>query len=83
MKMTATDLRRKVGAVLASVARGGHPVTITYRGKAATRLVAVDQGAPEQGADRLPAFGMWRDRQDIADVDAHVRELRGGRAFAG
>lgn len=81
MKMTATDLRRQFGAALASVARGD-PVTITYRGKPAARLVAVDQGAPEQGADRLPAFGVWRDRQDIADVDAHVRELRGGRAFA-
>ena len=80
--MTATDMRRKVGAALASVARGDQ-VTITYRGKAAARLVAVDHGAPEQGADRLPAFGMWWERQDIADVDAHVRELRGGRAFAG
>ena len=82
MKMTATDLRCQFGVALASVARG-HPVTITCRGKAAARLVAVDQGPPEQGADRLPAFGMWRDRQDIADVDAHVRELRGGHAFAG
>ena len=82
MKMTATDLRRKVGAALASVARGDQ-VTITYRGKAAARLVAVDHGAPEQGADRLPAFGMWRDRQDIPNVNAHVCELRGGRAFAG
>ena len=82
MKMTATDLRRQVGAALASVARGD-PVTITYRGKPAAQLAAVDEGAPEQGADRLPAFGMWRGRQDIPDVDAHVRELRRGRAFAG
>ena len=82
MKMTVTDLWRKAGAALASVVRGD-PVTITYRGKPAARLVAVGQGAPEQGADRLPAFGMWRDRQDIPDVNAHVRELRGGRAFAG
>ena len=80
--MTATDLRCQFGVALASVARG-HLVTITCRGKAAARLVAVDQGAPEQGTDGLPAFGMWRERQDIADVDAHVRELRGGRAFAG
>lgn len=23
-----------------------------------------------------PAFGIWRDRQDIADVPAHVRQIR-------
>lgn len=23
-----------------------------------------------------PAFGIWRDRQDVADVDSYVRELR-------
>jgi hypothetical protein len=23
-----------------------------------------------------PAFGIWRDREDVADVEAHVRKLR-------
>lgn len=26
-----------------------------------------------------PAFGIWRDREDMADVQAHVRHLRGPR----
>ena len=26
-----------------------------------------------------PMFGMWRDREDIADVDAYVRKLRAPR----
>lgn len=26
-----------------------------------------------------PAFGLWRDRDDIADVEAHVRGLRASR----
>ena len=25
------------------------------------------------------AFGMWRDKKDIADVDAYIRNLRQGR----
>jgi hypothetical protein len=25
------------------------------------------------------AFGIWSDRDDLADVDAHVRKLRKGR----
>ena len=24
----------------------------------------------------MPAFGMWRDREEMADVEAHVRKLR-------
>lgn len=82
MEMTAKELRRQVAAALVSVERG-EAVTITYRGKPAARLVAVDQGEAEQGAAAMPAFGMWRDRQDIADVDAHMRELRRGRVRAG
>lgn len=26
-----------------------------------------------------PAFGIWRDREDMADVAAYVRKLRAGR----
>jgi hypothetical protein len=26
-----------------------------------------------------PAFGIWRDRDDVADVDAYVRRLRASR----
>ena len=29
------------------------------------------------------AFGMWRDRADVADVDAYVREARKGRPLVG
>lgn len=83
--MTAKELRSKVGAALACVDRG-ETVTITYRGKRRAQLVGVElvQGKPTAGEEeRMPAFGMWRDRDDIADVQAHVRGLREGRALAG
>ena len=82
--MTAKDLRSKVGAALACVDRG-ETVTITYRGKPRARLVGVDpdQELPTAGKEeRMPAFGMWRDRDDMADVEAHVRGLRKGRVLA-
>ena len=82
MEMTAKALRREVGAALASVERG-ESVTITRRGKPAARLVAADQGEVAQDTATMPAFGMWRDRQDLTDVAPLVRELRGGRALAG
>ena len=81
MKMTAKALRSQVAAALACVERG-ETVTITYRGKPRAKIVAVDEPAADDEADRLPAFGMWQDREDM-DVRAHVREMREGRPLAG
>ena len=80
--MTAKELRSKVGAALACVELG-ETVTITYRGKPKARLVGLNQGQLIDGeAERMPAFGIWRDRADMDDVDVHVRGLRKGRALA-
>ena len=37
-----------------------------------------DAGAETAGVDD-PAFGIWHDRQDLADVEAFSRKLRSGR----
>lgn len=34
---------------------------------------------PETFVTNDPAFGMWRDREDMADVSAFVRQLRASR----
>ncbi len=35
--------------------------------------------APETFVTNDPAFGIWRDREDMADVPAYVRQLRAAR----
>lgn len=35
--------------------------------------------APETFVTNDPAFGIWRDREDMADVPAFVRQLRAAR----
>ena len=35
--------------------------------------------ATEEFVTDDPAFGIWRDREDMADVAAYVRKLRAGR----
>ena len=84
MEVTAKDLRSRVGEVLACVDRG-ETVTITYRGKPRAKLVGIEQRAEASPRDSrfFPAFGMWRGRDDMSDVDAHVRRLREGRGDAG
>ena len=48
-------------------------------------LVGIDADREEESRrdTDFPAFGMWRDRDDLTDVDAHVRALRKGRVDAG
>lgn len=40
-------------------------------------------GAGRISAKDHPAFGMWADRDDMADPAAYVRRLQGGRVQAG
>lgn len=80
MKVTTKSLRTKAREILDCVDRG-EPVTITYRGKPRAKLVGIDQqdeNLREVSSD-LPVFGMWKDREEVADVEAVVRRLRKGR----
>ena len=81
-KVTAKALRSRIGAILACLDRG-ETVTIIYR-KPRARLVGIEQNnesvSPDAGS--FPAFGMWKDRDDMADVDTYVRDLRKARPHA-
>ena len=83
MEVTAKDLRSRVGEVLKTLDRG-EAVTVTYRGKPRAKLVRIDEegGGASRGAGNFPAFGMWRDRDDMTDVGAYVRGLRETRTHA-
>jgi len=64
-----TDLPEKWRAKLA--AAGNAMVTVRIEEEAHGQ-------AAEEFADD-PLFGMWRDREDMADVDGYVRKLRASR----
>ena len=84
MKATVLDLRRRMPEVLQALDRNER-VTILYRGQERAILVpagsAAAEGLPAK-ASQHPAFGMWADREDLADVAAHVRALRQSRRHA-
>ncbi len=77
MKATILDLRRRMRDVLLALDRS-ESVTIYYRGKEKAILTPSRQQT-EKSVEDHSAFGMWRDRSDMADVDATVRNLRKGR----
>lgn len=81
MKASVLDLRRRMKDILNSLKRN-EPVTLLRRGKV-VGTIQPPEGEPGSGSDRHasahPAFGMWRDRPDLEDVEAAVERLRGGR----
>ncbi|VGO21810.1 type II toxin-antitoxin system Phd/YefM family antitoxin [Pontiella sulfatireligans] len=76
MKATAKDLRYNLKGIMESVERG-EEVLVTNRGRVKARIVPV--GKEEEAKQDNPFIGMWKDRKDLKDIDAHVRELRKGR----
>jgi len=74
MKITARELRRRLGEYLRAVARG-EEVEVTYRGRSVARLSPIEDGLNKPGDPGDPLFGLWADREDL-DVDSFVDDLR-------
>ena len=81
MKATILDLRRRMKDILNSLKRN-EPVTLLRRGKVVGTIQPPEAASASVSglhASAHPAFGMWRDRPDLEDVEAAVTKLRGGR----
>ena len=78
MKVTTKSLRTRAKEILECVERG-EPVTITYRGRPRARLVNIDQEISTSRKGELPVFGIWADRDDLENVEAHIDRIRKGR----
>jgi antitoxin (DNA-binding transcriptional repressor) of toxin-antitoxin stability system len=79
MKASILDLRRQMSDVLKSLDHN-EPVTILHRGKKKAVMYAAGTAATQPGAATdHPAFGIWKNRDDLSDVGQYVRRLRKGR----
>ena len=81
MKASILDLRRRMGEVLKSLERN-EPVSILHRGKEKGVIYPAAARDNRTSVEEHPAFGMWKDRDDLDDVDQAVRTLRKGRGHA-
>jgi antitoxin (DNA-binding transcriptional repressor) of toxin-antitoxin stability system len=77
MDATIVDLRYRMKDVLRAIDRG-ETVNVLYRGKKKAVLTPVTDERRLKGAkvSEQPFFGLWRDREDMTDPVAYVRELR-------
>jgi hypothetical protein len=81
MKASILDLRQRMGEVLRSLERN-EPVSILHRGKEKGVIYPTGLRDDSMSVKEHPAFGMWKDRDDLRDVDQTVRNLRKGRGHA-
>jgi prevent-host-death family protein len=81
MIATARDLRFHAKEILEATMRG-ESVIVTLRGKPAAKMIPFpvkEISAAYKVQNKL--FGMWKDRTDLGDPAAHVRDFRKGRQF--
>ncbi|GAH95932.1 unnamed protein product [marine sediment metagenome] len=76
MKASAVDLRRRTREIIEALDRG-EEVTITYRGEEKGVIVPAKRRKTRRvSASEHPAFGMWKDREDMKDVHEYLRRTR-------
>lgn len=84
MNASIVDLRYHMKDVLRAINRG-ETVTVLYRGKEKAKLTPIAPPSSASGkamkVEDTPLFGMWKDRDDMADPIAYVRKLREPRTF--
>jgi len=71
-----TTIQIELPEATAQAARAAGLLTPQAMEKLLTEALRSRQ-APKGEED--PLFGMWRDRQDMADVDAYIRGIRASR----
>lgn len=78
MNASFLDFRRRTGDILQALNRN-ESITLLYRGKAKAVISPLTQKTATCDASKVAGFGMWADRDDLDDVETHVRSLRKGR----
>ena len=86
MDATIVDLRYRMKHVLRAIDRG-ETVTVLYRGKKTAKLIPMRKtpltpGDPLPKTQDQPFFGLWKDRDDMAEPVEWVRNLRQPRSLA-
>ena len=80
MKASFLDLRKKTAEIIRALERNER-VTVFYRGRARAVMEPLPQQECGSNASAIDhaSFGVWRDRADLDDMAATLREMRKGR----
>ena len=80
MVASVLDLRTKMKDIMQALDRN-EKVTLTRRGKRFAVIVPYELtlATPSMKPEDIPGFGMWADREDMADPVEYVEKMRKGR----
>jgi antitoxin (DNA-binding transcriptional repressor) of toxin-antitoxin stability system len=79
MEVSMVGLRRRTAEVVKALDRNER-VVILYRGKPKGIIYPAQEAEPKRmRASEHPAFGMWKDREEMKDPVAWVRKMRSAR----
>lgn len=78
MKATMMDLRRNPKKIIEAIERN-ETVTLSRRGQEIAYIIPKDVPQRKKSIKDSPAFGIWKDREDMKDPVEYVRNLRKGR----
>ena len=80
MEVSTKELRIQPGKIIDQVVNG-QEVTVTFRGKALAKIVPLKKRVHSIDNDETSIFGLWKDHDQIENVENYVRDLRKGRQF--
>jgi len=80
MKASAKDLRYRTKEIIAALERG-EEVLLTYRGQEKAKIIPVSKKTAKgpDHAEESSLFGIWRDNEKVASIDAYLDKVRGER----
>ncbi len=77
MQATAKDLRFYSKELIENVLKG-EEIVITYHGKPIAKLIPIEENKIV-GQDKNELFGIWKDNDQMKDVDEYISSIRKGR----
>jgi antitoxin (DNA-binding transcriptional repressor) of toxin-antitoxin stability system len=77
MEITTKQLGIQPEKIISQV-NNGQEVTITHQGKAFAKIIPLNVESLKQDSD-CELFGLWKNRDDIDEVNQYVRKMRKGR----
>jgi len=80
MEVTLEELKIQGDEIISQIGQG-YNVTIIYNGRAYAKIIPLDDGNASTEFDNSEneLFGIWKDRNELDDVDLYVRRMRQGR----
>ncbi len=80
MEVSTKELRIQPGKIIDQVVNG-QEITVTFRGKALAKIIPLKKRIQSIDKNETSIFGLWKNHDQIDNVEDYVRDLRKGRQF--